>query len=428
MTMQTLRKTQPRRWRRSWRGLALLLAALLGGAWLQRPSELLQLADQILTEVSNLRGLEVRSSVEKGFKTADQIRESLKAMIEEEVGPERVESEGRLLARMGVIPPDYEYLRGVLDLLDEQVAGYYDAKAKTLFIASWLGAAQQKEALTHELVHALQDQYFDLQAMLDAVKDNDDQTLALKALVEGEAVALTIDHALQPHRRSFLNLPNLKNFLSKMMEEHESKSPAMQATPEFLQELFIFPYLHGVRFLQVYRRWHPWSDLEKVYADPPRSTEQILHPEKYAARRDDPTPLDRLQLPENLPAGWAIDYTNVLGEFSTYLWLKQFINEPNARKASSGWDGDAIQLLRHPDGGWGIAFASVWDDEMHAGQFFTALREMLQARYPAAQLSEESDQHELWLTDQVQIRFQRTGVRVEYWELDRAPIAKSLEN
>lgn len=401
-------------------GLFAALLALLAAVGLSRgSSELLRFADQILSEVSNLRGLEVKGDVEKGIKTADEIRESLRLKIEEEVGEERLQKERRLLVRLGVVPPDYDYFGGVLELLDEQVAGYYDPTTKTLYVASWLSAMQQKEALTHELVHALQDQYFDLENWLDGGLENDDEALARKALVEGEAMALTIDHALQPFRRSFLNLPNLKDFLTGLLQKHQSDSPAMESTPEFVREHFIFPYLYGVRFLQVYRRWHPWSDLEKVYADPPKSTEQILHPQKYAGMRDDPTPVDRLQLPTSLPSGWAIDYANVMGEFSTYLWLRQFINEPAAKQASSGWDGDALQLLRHDAGGAGFHLASVWDDESHAAQYYTAVRKMLQARYPEIQLAERGENHELWSGNQVVARLQLDGVRTEYWELDQ---------
>ncbi len=397
----------------------LVLSSVFALGLAQDSEQLFRFADQIFTEVSNLRGLEIHAPVQKGVKSAAEIRESLRLQIEKEYGAERIENDRRLLVRLGVIPADYEYLSEVLDLFDEQVAGYYDPKSKTLFIASWLTAQQQKEALIHELAHALQDQHFELQAFLEEVDDDDDAALARKAVVEGEAVALTLDHSLQPFRRNFLNLPNLKESLAKIMRQNSENSTKLKATPEFLREVFVFPYLHGVRFLQVYRRWHPWEDMVKIYADPPKSTEQILHPEKYAGRRDDPTPVDRLQMPASLPPGWAIEYTNVLGEFSIYLWLKQFINEPLARQASRGWDGDAVQLLRHPGGGWGFAFRSVWDDAAHAQQFFEAVGQMVGAKHPASESTEESVVRNTWKTADLEIQVDLNGDQVEYFELDR---------
>ncbi len=401
------------------RCLLLLLAGVLAVAWLPRDRELLKMSDQIFGEVSRLRGLEILTPVDKGIKSSDEIRELLHQKILEEIGEERVERERRLLVRMGLMPEEYDYLGSVLELLDEQIAGFYDPKTKSLSIASWLTAEQQKETLAHELVHALQDQHFDLAGLLEAVKDNDDELMARKAIVEGEALVVALDHTLQPFRRDFLTLPNLDELLGRSLREAQEQSKALKNTPRFIRELFVFPYLHGARFLQVYRRWHPWEDVAKLYQDPPRSTEQILHPEKYTSRRDDPTPLDRSQLPSSLEGPWAVDYSAVMGEYTVYLWLREFVPEPTARRASAGWDGDVFQLLGHADGHGGWSLHSVWDGPRDAAQFFEALGRVVQARYPGAEQLEESEERRTWRIPGLILEARIDGDRVQFWEVDQ---------
>ncbi len=311
---------------------------------------------------------------------------------------------------------------GFVQLITEQLAGYYDPETKTLYIADWVPARHQRMTMAHELAHALQDQHFNLSEILKESKGNDDQALARQAVVEGEALAIMFDHILRPSKRTFLNLPNIMEFYQRLEGKDTPGQKALSSAPEFLRQTLLFPYLYGARFLQVYRKWHPWDDLARVYADLPASTEQIMHPEKYTGRRDHPTLVEAETPP--LLVGWNSIYQNVLGEFVTYLVLREYLSERTAKLASKGWDGDSIQLFEHGDGRTGLYLLSVWDSERDSEQFFTAYSSLIPEKYPDVEQVEEpgvgGPQAE-WKSHHHRIRVELDGtwVRIVEWELPR---------
>ena len=96
---------------------------------------------------------------------------------------------------MGLLPKELDYEKLQIDLLMEQVAGFYDPWARQLYIADWLPVAIQAPALAHEIAHALQDQHFDLKRFVQPVHDQGDQQLARSALVEGDGTGVMLEFA-----------------------------------------------------------------------------------------------------------------------------------------------------------------------------------------------------------------------------------------
>ncbi len=398
-----------------------VLCLLSVGLWAQdSTAHLLEFADRIMSEVSTLRGLEVKHPVAKGVTNRKEIAAVLRTKIDESGNLEKLQLEGEVLARLGLIPSDYDFVENALDLLNEQLAGYYDPKLGKLFIADWMPMEQQRMTLAHELVHALQDQHFGLASILDEEGENDDRALARRAIVEGEAVAVMLDHMLRPMKRTFLNLPNLVEVYERMSVENLETHKQLVAAPEFLRESLTFPYSYGARFMQVYRKWHPWKDLEKVYADLPRSTEQILHPHKYTGQRDNPEVVKPGLPPAPIPGEWESAYRNVLGEFTTFLWLKQHLSEPTARLASRGWDGDSFHYFKSDDGRGAYYLQTVWDSEQDAAQFYDAYREMTESASGLELIGDEEDQLE-WVSAKLLVRLERDRTRVNAYHADLAP-------
>ena len=99
----------------------------------------------------------------------------------------------------------------------------------------------------------------------------------------------------------------------------------------------------------------------------PQSTEQILHPERYAAH-DEPT-----ELTFATSAPDAVQYDDGLGEFETRLLFQQHLgNEQEAATLASGWDGDRYQVLGANSDA--LVWYSVWDDAAAASRFATGLQ------------------------------------------------------
>jgi hypothetical protein len=360
-----------------------------------QPEKLLSLADEIVPVVARLRGLAPKAPITKGVKTREEISQFVTQAFSANREKIDLKFEGTLLQKLGLIPASMDYSGFVLKLLTEQLGGYYDPEKKAFFIAGWLPVEQQKPAMVHEMTHALQDQYFDLNGMVqrDRKAHNSDMVLAHQALAEGDATAVMLDYLLEPIGRTFVQLPDLAFIMRAQMSVMNDQFEVLKSAPEFITETLLFPYGYGAAFLQKVRaKNQPWSAVNRIYSDLPSSTEQILHPEKYLGERDNPKPVEVEDPTPQLGKEWKIAYRNVLGEFSLYLLLKLNTPEELAKDAASGWGGDQVILVEESGGSRSAVFVeSVWDDQDSADRFFKALSNWLALRFPQARKVEESE-------------------------------------
>ena len=331
-------------------------------------------------------------------------------------------TEQKLLIKLGVIPDDTDLEELLVLLFTEQIAGLYDFEAGTLFIADWIPLEIQKPVMAHELMHALQDQYFDLSSLLKSGKDNDDALLAKAALVEGEGFSVMLQYVLDSMGTSFLDIPDIIKLSRTSLAMTAEQYQVLTHAPDYLRESLLFPYIYGARFVQAYLRRNSWKDLSKLYAELPSSSEQILHPEKYLDERDTPVAGESLERPLQLDGSWKQIHQNTFGEFSLYLLLKQFIELPVAKQASEGWDGDSVQLYESKAGQLTLFLVTVWDSKQDAGEFFDAYKKLIEKKYPGARSLPSTEQPDAantiltWETEQDRIQLQWDDTRVEVTE------------
>ena len=381
--------------------------------------ELRRSTDTVLARVSALRNLPATRPVDTGLQSRDEIRRYILARMAEEYPPEELELDRRLLVKLGLIPDSLDYPGTLVLLLTEQVAGYYDPKTRTLHVADWVPVQEQLPVMAHELAHALQDQHFDLDRLLEGVAGNEDATQARVAVVEGEGLGLMLEYILQPLGQSFLDIPDLVQMQKDQMEHARQSYDVFRKVPPFIQEALVFPYVQGARFLQHYVRRHGWPGVDRLYADLPRSTEQILHPEKYESPKDEPTPVEPPPLPAGLGGRWKRIYRNVLGEFMLRLILDQFLEAGPARDAAAGWDGDSVQLFEGAEGELALWVRSVWDSEPDAVEFVEAYENLIGLKYGPADPRKAPDgapARRLWRTETDILILERAGRRVDLLE------------
>ncbi len=391
---------QKNRWRLAC-CLILFSLLLLGGnarALFQETSpqeKLLAVADELIPVVARLRGLEPKGPIAKGVKSREEISRMIGEEVNRQTEPGEVKTEGLVLKKLGLIPQDLDYEAFSIKLLTEQVGGFYDSRSKSFYIAGWLAPDLQKPAMVHELTHALQDQHFDLNGILerDRKARDDDRMMAHLAVAEGDATAVMLDYILQPTGRTFVDLPDMVFVMRSQIMLMNNQFEVLKSAPEFMRETLLFPYGYGAAFMQKVRgNKEPWSAVDKIYADLPASTEQIIHPEKYLGTRDNPRAVHLEDPAPDLGKDWKTVYRNVLGEFSLFLLLKLHLPEEQARSAASGWGGDEVVLVEQGNGERTALFAeTVWDSQESADRFFTALSAWFQRRYPQAKKSAESD-------------------------------------
>jgi hypothetical protein len=243
---------------------------------------------------------------------------------------QRVDEEA--LKLVGLMKPTDAVGRYVRAISEEQVIGFYDDESKRLVMVNDRieGRSLQEVTLAHELVHALEDQHFGVSTDPDL---NDDRTLAEASLFEGTATALMVDYA----DRYFDAADALEAFGAA--DEGDTK------LPRFLEELLVFPYLKGERFVAALRGRGNWRAVDSVIRfRRPRTTEQVLHPALFA-RGDAPVTPRLPGVESRLGASWKRLEGAGSGELDAMLLFKH-VGEVAGADAAAGWDGGRSELWR----------------------------------------------------------------------------------
>ncbi|OEU68991.1 MAG: hypothetical protein BA863_06245 [Desulfovibrio sp. S3730MH75] len=123
--------------------------------------------------------------------------------------------------------------------------------------------------ITHEMVHALDDQYFNLGEKISHA-DNLEKSQAFNALMEGHAVYVTTEIAKS------LNIPEVAQELSI-----KSAAGMIGVQNRIQQEIFHNIYEKGAEFIAALVKEGGSEGINKAFKNPPQSTRQIFHPEEY---------------------------------------------------------------------------------------------------------------------------------------------------
>ncbi len=335
-------------------------------------------ADEVLGQMGEITGLKLRTPLKKSLRSREQIRAYvIQEMNEDKDAAERYAGQ-RSAEAFGLLPKGFDLDAFMVDLLTEQIAGLYDPKAHEFYIADWIPIADQKMVMAHELTHALEDQHFQIEAWEKAARPNDDAELAREAVLEGSAMAAMVDYLLQGTGRSLQDLPDIDP--SMLIGDMES-TPMLKKAPAFLKDALIFPYLDGLNFSAAVLRPGGWSALPGVFAKPPASTQQILHPELYRSGKvAAPVPLPAMD--KALGPDWTKLEDNIMGEFGWKEVLKQFLGETKATERSAAWDGDRYVVYEQKQTKRLLLITRVrLATDQEGGQFFAAYSEALEKKH-----------------------------------------------
>lgn len=311
-------------------------------------------ANLALKEASKIRKLKILKSVPCEVENKATIRRFLLERIEEEFG-EKIKLEGEVLELLKLIPKNSDYKELILKVYLDQIAGYYDNLKKRFVMASWLGSGLQMGIAVHEQTHSLQDQHYDLTSFLSIKKQSSDEVYARSALVEGDASAVMYDWTNQSMGMPALkDVPNVNSYVFQnvlsvglLANKHEDA--------KHLFNLMIFPYTSGLRFAHSLMLEGGYKEVDKAFKNPPKSTEEILHPEKYGSD-DEFTNIEVEKLNLDLS---SIKHKDTFGEFFISNFLGAIGMEASiASNSASGWAGDKFILFKDKNFKWIILFDS----------------------------------------------------------------------
>jgi len=366
---------------------ALLLPPALPAGVAPLPEALENRVEALLEEAEKYRGLEAKEAVPSGTVDDSALKRKMVESFQTDLPPEKLRPVEVALKAFGLVPESLDLVKFFPDLLTSQVAGFYDPERHYLALVQREGeivpstdlpADQAKKAeeavLVHELTHALQDQHFHLETFASG-QPLDDADVARVALIEGDATLVMMDFF---SGMSLAALPGVEEMMGSFLDDPRGmleSAPGvpgvaeLASAPAWFQDTLLFSYFEGFRFSLSARRKGGQELLDRAFTkDPPRSSEQILHPEKWHTKRDDPVVLPWPDLSRALP-GWTKTTEAQLGELTIRTLLRGALKkEERAAQAAAGWGGDRFAVYEK-DGQRLLAWLTEWDTDADAREF-----------------------------------------------------------
>jgi hypothetical protein len=327
-------------------------------------------------QVQAIRQLQPKTTVTPVLLDSKGVRDWLTKTNAEQTNHQALADESRLFIHMGLLPAGSSLEQMELDLEAGQVIGFYDPVSKGLYVLSESGGVGPTEKLTfsHEYTHALQDQNFGLDKLAVDTPDQGDRDLARTALPEGDA---TLEMTLWSQKN--LSMAELMTIAGDSLSGPQADQLAK--APAILRQTLMFPYDAGLTFVQGIYSKGGWAAVDKVYANPPASTSQILHPDLYTSGVK-PIAVTVPAVPASL-SGWKLTMQDTLGELQLRIWLEGEHPDSAATTAAatgtSSWGGDRVGLYEGPNGAWAVVIHTAWRSDAGATAFSNAADQRLAA-------------------------------------------------
>jgi hypothetical protein len=351
----------------------------------QQAEQLFHEVDTILDFASKDSELPIKHGVKRRLTSRDEVVSYLKKNMAEDKDVQRLRRTELVLKKFGLLPKAFDLQTFLVDLLEEQVAGYYDAKTKTVNLLDWVSPELQRPVLAHELTHALQDQSFGLDKWLkkgsddiDAKKNltpdditKDENSEARQAVVEGQAMVTLLDYMLAPMHRNVADSPEIVDMLNEDMQTGTPDSVQFRNAPIFLKESLTFPYRYGVQFeAEVLRAQGKQKAFAVPFQNPPRTSREIMEPKTYLSGEHIPP----LPLPDfkKIFKDYERFDIGAIGEFDVDILAEQYAGKEVAHHIYPNWRGGyyySVHPKGDPQGLLGLVFVSRWASAKAAEEF-----------------------------------------------------------
>lgn len=326
-----------------------------------------------MREVEHIRGLTFTGPV----ATATVSRDDLPRVIRRELTksmPYSPDDYELVLKTLRLVDPSTDDVVGkMLSLLQGQVLAFYDPLSHTYYAIDKLPDAAapldseliESAVVLHELTHALQDQRFDVGRRDYALRNDWDADLAYHALMEGDASLVMMAAVTEKTGQKLDDLVANPMLLNLLTSSAAMEKTIDQSAPRYFVESLKFPYIDGLKFVIAAYKRGGWKAVDAVYANPPRSTREILHPEEYFART---AKTESFVMAPPAPAQHLLTVEH-LGEFH---WA--FLVGADAAK---GWVGDRVSISQDERCDPTVLVETKWESPARASAFREAYAALL---------------------------------------------------
>lgn len=401
--------------------------------WTQ--AELEDLARTIQAQVADLRGASFERPVAVRLADKDKFFEYAQERQSLTETPEKMEGDQTIAKLLGTFPPELDLAATMMEFLKEQVGGFYDPASNSFSLMDQCPKGVAKIVLAHELGHALDDQLYSLDARMTELAKNSDASFAYAAVVEGSGTAVMT-------RWTLAHMSEVGTDMAGLAEMQEDANESMAKAPMWLWKPLIAVYLQGASFLARSSSLLAGQsggatneDIDAAFKNPPRSMEQVLHPEKYwnEEKRDEPlyVAFDATKLED----GWSVQREDTLGEFFLAI-----LATPPAQRTSPdltnpmailgmkftndvgrGWGGDRVALLGKGKARY-LRLVTRWDTPRDAAEFLGAMTMLV----PDLERSAKAFAEHLGAPDAEEAELKlESGAEVEYGK-DEAVVTLSI--
>ncbi len=327
--------------------------------------EVLAVLREIEQQVISIRGLPAADIGPPDVITRAELGDELQRIFDEDYPPEDRERDTITLRALGLLGPDQDIAELQLQLLGDQVLGFYDDVDQRMVIVSDSGLdAEARMTYAHEYTHALQDAAFDFDSLETDADGEDDRGLARTALIEGDASVTMLAWA-------FANLTP-----EELMEVGlGAQVPDLTGIPGWMVAQLEFPYTDGLNWASVLvgNPLDPdFGLIDAAFSEPPESTEQIIDIGKWDPR-EVPTAIEAVELAAALGEGWEDVDATPIGQAMIGMILEFHGVAPAiALDAEAGWGGDRATVASGPDGAFAVVWRLTWDTPADGPEFAAA--------------------------------------------------------
>ena len=329
---------------------------------------------EIVTSVSQTRGLEWKQEITLAPAAASNSAD----LQSEFYNGAPLAAVEQAYKAIGLLAGADDLKKSLADLVRLESLIGYDRKRAS---ATWSPAAAQLGAPLAKLdadkardlapvlaaMRALQEQHFQSPAAIDRTAIEDRRS-ALAAVAAGDALLTFMMRGLQKEAPNLEIADQIAATLERLAGD----------LPDFLRRRLTFPYRHGSRFVYWAFKAKGWQGVNGIYADPPRATTEIIHPEKYFIEREPLLLLFPPHLLRRFKQPAAIEQT--LGEDAIAGLLTGASRAQAAEEIAAGWRGDQLFHFAENGGAATLWFTS-WRTEKQAGEFFRTYWAALETRH-----------------------------------------------
>ncbi|MCY4537250.1 MAG: hypothetical protein OXE52_03370 [Chloroflexi bacterium] len=338
---------------------------------------------EIQQQVIERRELDLLAEAPLTFPAHSELEAFLKRRFLEDYPPEQLRRDQVFLRALDLAQPGLDLEAALRDFWLTWIGGYYNIidGSVNIVVRAEDGALDaltipQQVIYAHEIVHALQDQHFDLERIIvDANKDgNRDRRLAIHALFEGDANYIMLDFL-----RRLQDADPAAVFRAYSALREPDSEPEI---PPVIIDAIEFPYRQGYLFIAEVVAALGWQGVNQALRDnPPQTTEQIYHPQRYLAG-EGAVPVHMPDHDEIIAAGWQRAYDGPVGEFFLRQHLQVYLAEFQADDLATGWGGDRMRVFTNDTDDQLIwVLYQEWDSPHDAGEFARGYQQLLEGRY-----------------------------------------------